>query len=203
MKSRYEAVNQALVFAYCRQNGVEYPNFNPKAIKEFWAKQRKKRMDKKTQSTMFSSKNMVWGTPDPFYNKLDKIFNFTLDPASTQENAKCMIFFTPEDNGLEQDWKGHTVFCNPPYGRGLKHWIRKGYEEGCKPNTIVVMLIPARTDTIFFHDYCMRAKEIYFIKGRLKFTIDGKASDPAPFPSMVVVFDGVNQTPNMSAIKRE
>jgi site-specific DNA-methyltransferase (adenine-specific) len=80
------------------------------------------------------------------------------------------------------------VFCNPPYGREVGKWVEKSYKEAKKKNTTVVMLIPARTDTRYFHDYIYhKAKEIRFIKGRLKF---GKATNAAPFPSMVVVFRG-------------
>lgn len=128
----------------------------------------------------------MWSTPQEFFNKLNEEFNFNLDPCSTHENAKCKKHFTIVEDGLKQDWEGQTVFCNPPYGRGIKDWIKKCYEESLKPNTTVVMLIPARTDTIYFHKYIYKkAKEIRFLKGRLKF---GEAKNAAPFPSMVVVF---------------
>jgi len=135
---------------------------------------------------MFSSKTDLWSTPQDFFDKLDKEFKFNLDPCSTHENAKCKEYFTIAEDGLKQDWKGHTVFCNPPYGRAIKDWVKKCYEESLKPNTTVVMLIPARTDTKYFHDYIYKtAKEIRFLKGRLKF---GECKNAAPFPSMVVVF---------------
>lgn len=135
---------------------------------------------------MFSSKTDLWSTPQDFYNNLDKEFNFNLDPCSTHENAKCEEHFTIVEDGLKQNWGGYTVFCNPPYGRELKKWVEKAYLESKKDNTKVVMLIPARTDTIYFHNYIYgKAKEIRFIKGRLKF---GECKNPAPFPSMVVVF---------------
>ena len=137
-------------------------------------------------SVMFSSKKDEWSTPQDFFNELNKEFNFTLDPCATPENAKCEKYYTKEDDGLKQDWSGETVFCNPPYGRAIKDWVKKCYEESKKPNTTVVMLIPARTDTSYFHDYIYnKAKEIRFIRGRLKF---GNAKNSAPFPSMVVVF---------------
>lgn len=150
----------------------------------------------------FSSKSNEWETPEGFYNKLDCKYHFTLDPASTIENAKCDKFFTFQDNALEKDWSNNIVFCNPPYGRGIKYWIKKCYEEGLKENTIVVALIPSRSDTKYFHEFCMKAKDIYFVKGRLKFKnvfedIDGS---PAPFPSMVVVFDGVHDKPNFETM---
>ena len=135
---------------------------------------------------MFSSKTDLWSTPQDFFEQLDKEFNFNLDPCSTHENAKCEKHFTISENGLDQSWKGYKVFCNPPYGRELKKWVKKCYEESRNKETTVVMLIPARTDTTYFHDYIYnKAKEIRFIKGRLKF---GDSKNPAPFPSMVVVF---------------
>ena len=135
---------------------------------------------------MFSSETDLWATPQDFYDNLNKEFNFTLDPCATSENAKCEKYFTIKENGLNQDWQGEAVFCNPPYGRAIKDWVKKCYEESKKENTKVVMLIPARTDTKYFHKYIYhKAKEIRFIKGRLKF---GNAKNSAPFPSMVVVF---------------
>lgn len=134
---------------------------------------------------MFSSKTNEWYTPIEFYNQLNSEFNFTLDPCATHENAKCKKYYTEHDNGLTKDWGGEVVFCNPPYGRLIKDWVKKCYEESLKPNTLVVLLIPARTDTIYFHDYIYNKSEIRFLKGRLKF---GGCKDPAPFPSMVVIF---------------
>lgn len=137
-------------------------------------------------AVLFSSKEEVWETPQDFFDCLNEEFNFTLDPCALPENAKCAKFFTPEDDGLLQDWGGETVFCNPPYGRKIYSWVQKCAEESKKPNTKVVMLIPARTDTKYFHEYIYKkATDIRFVRGRLKFG-DGKNS--APFPSMVVVF---------------
>ena len=135
---------------------------------------------------MFSSKTDLWSTPQDFFDKLNDEFNFDLDPCSTNENAKCKKHYTKEENGLIQDWGGHKVFCNPPYGRELKDWVKKCSEESKKSNTLIVMLIPARTDTSYFHDYIYKkVKEIRFIRGRLKF---GDSKNAAPFPSMVVIF---------------
>lgn len=140
---------------------------------------------------LFLSQRMDWGTPQDLFDSLNKEFVFTLDPCALPYNAKCKTFFTPEDDGLSKSWEGHTVFCNPPYGRQIQDWVRKCKEESRKPNTTVVMLIPARTDTAYFHDYIYKkVKEIRFIKGRLKFTTPrccSKASS-APFPSMIIVF---------------
>ena len=135
---------------------------------------------------MFSSKTDLWSTPNDFFDKLNDEFRFTLDPCSTHENAKCYKHFTEEENGLLQDWGNEVVFCNPPYGRQIKDWVKKSYEESQKGNTTVVMLIPARTDTIYFHEYIYHKAEIRFIKGRLRF---GNAKNSAPFPSMVVIFE--------------
>ena len=134
---------------------------------------------------MFSSKTDLWSTPWDFFEKLNDEFHFTLDPCSTHENAKCYKHFTIEEDGLLQDWGNEVVFCNPPYGRKIKDWVKKAYDESQKDNTTVVMLIPARTDTIYFHEYIYNKAEIRFIKGRLKF---GDAKNSAPFPSMVVIF---------------
>ena len=134
---------------------------------------------------MFSSKTDMWATPQEFYDKLNDEFNFTLDPCATEDNKKCDNFFTVDDDGLKQDWSGNIVFCNPPYGRAIKEWVKKSYEESLKKNTTVVMLIPSRTDTIYFHDFIYGKAEIRFIKGRLKF---GDTKNSAPFPSIVVIY---------------
>ena len=136
---------------------------------------------------MFSSNTDLWATPQSFFEELNKEFQFTLDPCATAENAKCRTFYTKDDDGLKKDWGGQIVFCNPPYGMEIKKWVRKCYEESKKPNTVVVMLIPARTDTAYFHDYIYKKSEVRFIRGRLKF---GDAKNSAPSPSMVVVFNG-------------
>lgn len=139
--------------------------------------------------SLLSSKKMDWCTPRDFFDGLDAEFHFTLDAASSDKNAKCKRHFTVFDDGLTQDWSGSTVFCNPPYGRLLCEWVHKGYEESRKPGTVVVMLIPARTDTSYWHEYIFGKAEYRFIKGRLKFTDEnGIASNPAPFPSAVVIW---------------
>ena len=134
----------------------------------------------------FSSKTDLWATPAGFFTDLDAEFHFNLDPCATPENAKCKRYFTAEQDGLKQDWGGMKVFCNPPYGRTVGEWVKKAYEESRKPGTLVVCLLPARTDTRWFHDYIIKNAKIRFVRGRLKFG-DGKA--PAPFPSMVVIFE--------------
>ena len=154
-------------------------------------------MNEQTLKTMFSSATDLWETPQDFFDRLNAKFRFTLDPCSDGANAKCSKYYTPKENGLIQDWSGERVFMNPPYGRVICDWIRKAYEEGMKPNTLVVALIPARTDTKYWHDYVMRAKEIRFVRGRLKF---GDGANSAPFPSAVVVFDGVHNSSKISSM---
>lgn len=135
---------------------------------------------------LFSSKTDKWATPQDFFDKLNEEFHFTLDPCADESNHKCGKYYAEEQNGLIQDWGGEVVFCNPPYGnKETGEWTKKCYEESRKPNTTVVLLIPARTDRASFHEYIYGKAEIRFIRGRLKFG-DGKNS--APFPSMVCVF---------------
>ena len=133
---------------------------------------------------LFSSNTAEWATPQLFFDKLDAIYHFDLDAAATKENAKCARFFSTEENGLVQNWGGCRVWCNPPYGREIGAWVRKGYEESRKPGTLVVMLLPARTDTAWFHDYCLHG-DVTFLRGRLKF---GNSKNSAPFPNMLVKF---------------
>lgn len=134
---------------------------------------------------LFSSNSNEWATPQSLFDELNKEFNFTLDPCANEQNHKCALYYTMQDDGLRQNWEGYNVFVNPPYGREIKDWVRKSYEESRKPNTKVVMLIPARTDTTYFHDYIYHKAEIRFLKGRLHFNDAG----PAPFPSMIVIFN--------------
>ena len=137
------------------------------------------------REVMFSSKTDNWTTPIEFYRRLNEEFRFNLDPCADEFNHKCDKYFTKEQDGLKQDWGGYRVYCNPPYGRNIDEWVKKAYEEGHKENTLVCMLIPARTDTKYFHEYILNRAEIRFVKGRLKF---GGSNSNAPFPSMVVIF---------------
>lgn len=135
--------------------------------------------------SIYSSKKMDWGTPKPLFDQLDSEFHFTLDPCASDENHKCEKYFTESQNGLLQDWGKERVFCNPPYGRSIGKWVKK-----CSDHAdLAVMLIPARTDTKWFHEYIYHNPrvQIRFLPGRVRF--EG-ASNSAPFPSMVVVFNG-------------
>ena len=134
---------------------------------------------------MFSSKTDNWATPPEFFKELDKEFHFNLDPAADEFNHKCDRYFTIAENGLLQDWGGNSVFCNPPYGREIGKWVEKAYRTNKESGDLVVMLLPARTDTKWFHDFIYHKAEIRFIKWRLKF---GGSKNSAPFPSMVVIY---------------
>ena len=139
-------------------------------------------------SVHFSSATSEWETPPAFFAELDAEFHFTLDPCCVAETAKCTTYFTPEQNGLALSWFGHRVYMNSPYGDEIGDWIAKAWHEVYSSRAeLVVCLIPARTDTAWFHDYCMRG-EIRLLKGRLKFLLNGKEQDAAPFPSALVIF---------------
>lgn len=132
----------------------------------------------------FSKKSDEWSTPQILFDNLNKEFNFNLDVAATKENAKCKYFYTINDNALLKSWIG-ICFCNPPYSK-CNEFVKKAYEEKMKNNANkVVLLLPARTDTKWFHEYVLPYAEIRFIKGRLKF---GNSKNAAPFPSMIVIF---------------
>ena len=138
-------------------------------------------------SVHFLSLTNEWATPNEVYLALHREFNFTLDPCSTHENAKCAQHFTINEDGLSRTWGSHTVFMNPPYGREIYLWMKKAHESSLNGAT-VVCLVPARTDTKWWHEFAMKG-EIRFLKGRLKF-VGGKTN--APFPSAVVVFRAQN-----------
>lgn len=141
---------------------------------------------------MFSSETDLWSTPQDTFDKLNSEFGFEVDVCATNENAKCSKFFTIADDGLSKEWEG-VCWMNPPYGRVIGKWIQKAYESSLQGST-VVCLLPSRTDTKWFHEYCMKG-EIRFIKGRLKF---GGSKNSAPFPSMVVVFRGLDKLKEQS-----
>lgn len=136
----------------------------------------------KINKGLFTSNSNEWSTPQELFNDLDKQFNFDLDVCATSENAKCKNYFTKVDDALSKDWKGRC-FMNPPYSEIAK-WTKKAYEEAQK-GSIIVGLLPSRTDTKWFWNYIYGKSEIRFIKGRLKF---GDSKNSAPFPSMIVVW---------------
>jgi phage N-6-adenine-methyltransferase len=138
---------------------------------------------------LFSSDKMDWGTPQDFFDKLHEEFIFDIDVCASDWNAKLLDYWTVADDALSLDWTGLRCFMNPPYGRELKVWIKKAYEESLK-GALVVALIPARTDTSYFHDYIFGKAEVRFIRGMIKFERPEGAADAAPFPSAVVVWRG-------------
>ena len=140
-------------------------------------------MSGKITSGLMSSLTDNWATPIEVFNELNKEFGFTLDVCASKDNHKCDRYFTVEDDGLKQVWDG-VNWMNPPYGDVIPKWVKKAYETA-KAGYTVVGLVPARTDTAWFQDYCMPAHEIRFIRGRLKF---GGAKTSAPFPSAIIVW---------------
>jgi phage N-6-adenine-methyltransferase len=133
-------------------------------------------------SVHFKSDSTEWETPQATFDEWNARFHFTLDVCATTENAKCAKFFTIADDGLRQQWIG-ACWMNPPYGRVISKWMKKAWESSLKGAT-VVCLVPARTDTRWWHEYAVKGK-IHFIRGRLRF---GWHRNSAPFPSAVVVF---------------
>ena len=138
-------------------------------------------------AAMVSSKTNEWETPQDLFDKLNKEFQFTLDPCATTQNAKCKKYYTLETNGLYQDWSKDIVFMNPPYGGNTGLWIKKAFDES-KRGAVIVCLIVSSTDRSYWHDYIFPyASEIRFLRGRIKF---GEAKSTAPFASSVVIFKG-------------
>ena len=140
-------------------------------------------MKTQTRQMMFSSATDMWATPQDFFDRLNGFFKFDLDVCATTENAKCHRYFTVEQDALKQSGEG-TCWMNPPFGRAIGAWVAKAYAESRLNGSTIVCLLPARTDTRWWHDYCVKG-EITFLKGRLTF---GSAAASAPFPSAVVVF---------------
>lgn len=136
----------------------------------------------KGKQVLHSSQSDEWYTPQDTYDELNKEFGFTLDVCATDENTKCNRYYTKEDDSLVQDWSSEICWMNPPYSK-VKEFIEKAATERCT----TVALVPSRTDTRWFHQYCYQKEnvEIRFIKGRLRF---GGSVNAAPFPSMIVIF---------------
>lgn len=135
------------------------------------------------ENVHFSSRTDLWATPQSLFDELNAEFRFSCDVCATVDNAKCPVFYTSECDGLAQEWRG-VCWMNPPYGRHIGRWVRKAYESSLCGAT-VVCLIPARTDTNWWHEYVAKADETRFVRGRLRF---GDATASAPFPSAIVIF---------------
>ena len=150
---------------------------------------------------LFSSRRNDWATPWSLFNAVNKEFLFELDAAASRGNAKCLKFYTEEDDGLSKDWSsdvnGGAVWLNPPYGRDIKLWVEKAYSES-KKGCCVVVLTFVRTDTKWWNDYAMQAAEIRLITGRISF---GGSKNAAPAPSCLLVFDERRRVPMFSAHK--
>ncbi len=126
------------------------------------------------ESALFSSRSWEYRTPLALRESLNAEFGFTLDPCPFGGGSEIM-----ENDGLARSWAGQRVYCNPPYGRSVAQWLAKAREA-----SLAVFLLPARTDTGWWHDYAMDADEIRFIRGRLCFNGKGRA----PFPSVILIF---------------
>lgn len=135
---------------------------------------------------MFSSKTDEWSTPQDLFDKLNDEFHFTLDVCANKLNHKCDLYYDREQDGLKMPWSGYVVWCNPPYGKEIGKWVKAAYLEHIAHGTTIVMLLPARTDTIWFHKYVLGQAAIRFLQGRLKF---GDSKNSAPFPSMLAIYD--------------
>ena len=150
-------------------------------------------------NVLFSSKSDNWATPDWLFDKLNKTYNFTLDPCASQDNAKCSKFYTEEDNGLTKSFQNETVFINPPYSKTYD-WVSKAYHEAFSGVTSI-LLVPARMDSKWIHDFCfdpLVCKSLTFIRSRLKF---GNSKNSAPFPSMIIEFGPPNKVLAQPTIK--
>jgi len=132
---------------------------------------------------LFSKNSDEWETPQDLFNKLNQEYNFTLDPCATKENAKTTKYYTKEQNGLLKSWKNEIVFVNPPYSN-IKEWAKKCANEYINNKTTIILLIPSRTDTIYFHNYILPYAKLIFIKGRLHFN-NSKNCAPFPFDSYI------------------
>lgn len=159
---------------------------------------------KQNLEPMMSSECMIWETPSALFDQLNREFHFTADLAASAANTKVKdYFFGPgspfAEDALSVSWRHLCGYLNPPYGRELGDWVRKAYEETRNRFTTVVMLIPSRTDTGFWHNYVTRADDVRFVRGRIVFELDGKPildkngkPQSAPFPSAIVVFGRAN-----------
>ncbi len=152
---------------------------------------------------VFSANTDEWGTPQSLFDALNEEFAFDLDPCASRANHKCELYWTREDDGLSKNWAWLTAFVNPPYGREIEEWVYKAWMES-RRNATVVCLLPARTDTGWWHRYCMRSSEIRFVEGRVQFVGSDHLGHNAPFPSAIVVFRPECQgPPKISSLKLE
>lgn len=153
---------------------------------------------------LLTSKNEEWETPQFLFNELNETYDFDLDVCASETNKKCHKFYSKDDNSLDKYWIG-SCWMNPPYGKSIATWMKKAYESHVKNKALVVCLVPCRTDTQWWHDYAIQGS-IFFIKGRIRFV---GASQPAPFPSAIIVYGGgapigyINESLDLSFLKEE
>lgn len=150
----------------------------------------------KLTSGLFTSRTEEWETPQYVFDILNKDFKFQIDVCATSENSKCKIFFNKTVDGLQQEWSPFRCWMNPPYGKNISRWMKKAFHES-KRGALVVCLIPARTDTRWWHEWVMKSDEIWFVSGRLSF---GNEKQSAPFPSCVVIYYPELENPNKLAV---
>ena len=136
----------------------------------------------KGATALFAANRQDWETPKDLFDALNAEFHFTVDVCANEQNRKVRKFWTEEQDGLKQPWDSEVVWCNPPYGRSVEQWVKKAAERSAK---IAVLLLPARTDTRWFHEYIYQKAEVRFLKGRVRFV---GAKYNAPFPCMIVIF---------------
>jgi phage N-6-adenine-methyltransferase len=166
------------------KTGRGRPRRHPDARTRWRESKRKCRQAKQEHLKVYHrSLTIEWETPQPFFDALHAEFTFTLDVAAKPNNAKCARYFTAADDGLAQFWDG-VCWMNPPYGKTIGMWVAKAYESALQGAT-VVCLLPVRTDTKWWQQYCMSPVEVRFVPGRLTF---GGAANPAPFPNALVIF---------------
>jgi phage N-6-adenine-methyltransferase len=144
----------------------------------------RQRLKHRKLSVFFLSKSDTWGTPPALFDEWNDKFHFTLDACALPENAKCARYFTPDQNGLQQDWGHEVVWLNPPYGRQIGAWMQKAYESS-KAGATVVCLVPSKTGPRWWHQYVLPYAEIHSLEGRIKFV---GAPYNAPFDSAIVIF---------------
>jgi phage N-6-adenine-methyltransferase len=158
-----------------------------------------------TSEVHFSSQSKNWQTPKYIFDYFNDMYQFDLDPCASQENALCDKFYTEADNGLTKSWANHTVFMNPPYGQGvIDKWVEKAFREVLDWNATVVCLLPSRTDTDWFWNYCVEG-QVYFLNKRIKFIPENgskiKKRSSAPFPSMIVIFEPIEDRRGVIVLK--
>lgn len=141
----------------------------------------------KMNNGMFGRDRDDWETPEELFRRYDEKYHFTIDVCASDQTAKCARYFTKEQNALEQDWGGERCWCNPPYGHIIGQFVKKAAES----KALTVLLIPARTDTKWFHKYIYNRYPVEFIKGRIRFV---GAESTAPFPSMAVIIDNLSDS---------